>query len=132
MCFNPQGSKVLTASTDTTARIWEVETGLLLQTLDGHTDEIFSCAFNYEGNTIITGKCITSLNKTFLLISLFSLFLKDQKIILAGSGNVNALWFLESNTIEHLYSERFFFLSNTMIFVFLWISMPKLQKSEYE
>ena len=26
-----------------------------LQTLDGHTDEIFSCAFNYAGNTIITG-----------------------------------------------------------------------------
>jgi dynein assembly factor with WDR repeat domains 1 len=24
--------------------------------LEGHTDEIFSCAFNYEGNTIITGK----------------------------------------------------------------------------
>ncbi len=25
------------------------------QMLEGHTDEIFSCAFNYEGNTIITG-----------------------------------------------------------------------------
>lgn len=25
------------------------------QTLDGHTDEIFSCAFNYEGDTVITG-----------------------------------------------------------------------------
>jgi WD40 repeat protein len=23
--------------------------------LDGHEDEIFSCAFNYEGDTIITG-----------------------------------------------------------------------------
>ena len=26
-----------------------------MQTLDGHNDEIFSCAFNYEGDTIITG-----------------------------------------------------------------------------
>ena len=26
-----------------------------LQVLEGHTDEIFSCAFNYEGNIIITG-----------------------------------------------------------------------------
>ncbi|RYY85909.1 hypothetical protein EON63_06680 [archaeon] len=25
------------------------------QVLEGHTDEIFSCAFNYEGDTIITG-----------------------------------------------------------------------------
>lgn len=23
--------------------------------MEGHTDEIFSCAFNYEGDTIITG-----------------------------------------------------------------------------
>ena len=27
-----------------------------LQVLEGHGDEIFSCAFNYEGDTIITGR----------------------------------------------------------------------------
>ena len=26
-----------------------------LQVLEGHTDEIFSAAFNYEGDTVITG-----------------------------------------------------------------------------
>ncbi len=26
-----------------------------LQVLEGHSDEIFSCAFNYEGDSIITG-----------------------------------------------------------------------------
>ncbi|RYG48645.1 hypothetical protein EON67_07405 [archaeon] len=26
-----------------------------MQKLEGHTDEIFSCAFNYEGDAIITG-----------------------------------------------------------------------------
>ena len=31
--FNPQGSKVLTAGVDKTARLWNVETGELLQTL---------------------------------------------------------------------------------------------------
>ena len=29
--------------------------GDCLQILEGHTDEIFSAAFNYEGDTIITG-----------------------------------------------------------------------------
>lgn len=53
--FNPQGTRVLTASSDKTARIWDPETGECKQILEGHTDEIFSCAFNYEGNTIITG-----------------------------------------------------------------------------
>ena len=49
---------MLTASSDKTARLWDPETGECKQILEGHTDEIFSCAFNYEGNTIITGKII--------------------------------------------------------------------------
>lgn len=32
------------------------------QVLEGHTDEIFSCAFNYEGNIIITGNTDHSSN----------------------------------------------------------------------
>jgi dynein assembly factor with WDR repeat domains 1 len=53
--FNGQGTKLLTASEDTTCRLWDVEEGMELQVLKGHNDEIFSCAFNYEGDTIITG-----------------------------------------------------------------------------
>lgn len=54
-CFNPQGTRILTASSDKVARLWDAETGDCVQILEGHTDEIFSCAFNYEGDTIITG-----------------------------------------------------------------------------
>lgn len=46
---------MLTASEDTSCRLWDVEEGVELQVLKGHSDEIFSCAFNYEGDTIITG-----------------------------------------------------------------------------
>jgi len=53
--FNPQGNKIITASSDQTCKVWSCDTGNELQTLDGHEDEIFSCAFNYEGDTIITG-----------------------------------------------------------------------------
>ena len=56
VCFNPQGTRVLTASSDKTARLWDPETGECKQVLEGHTDEIFSCAFNYEGSIIITGR----------------------------------------------------------------------------
>lgn len=55
MVFNPQGTKILTAGYDQVGRLWDSETGELLQQLEGHTDEIFSCSFNYEGDTIITG-----------------------------------------------------------------------------
>ena len=50
-----QGSKVITASSDKTCRLWDSATGECLQTLSGHTDEVFSCAFNYDGDYIITG-----------------------------------------------------------------------------
>ena len=65
--FNPQGTSVITASSDKTCRVWDVssassqggggggEGGRCSQVLEGHTDEIFSCAFNYEGDHIITG-----------------------------------------------------------------------------
>jgi dynein assembly factor with WDR repeat domains 1 len=35
--------------------VWNTDTGAQVQVLEGHTDDIFSCAFNYEGDTIITG-----------------------------------------------------------------------------
>ena len=44
------------------ARIWNTETGECVQVLEGHMDEIFSCAFNYEGMhlnlTIFTDRVI--------------------------------------------------------------------------
>jgi hypothetical protein len=46
---------VLSASSDHTCRLWDTNSGACVQVLDGHSDEIFSCAFNYEGDTIITG-----------------------------------------------------------------------------
>lgn len=44
----------MTGSSDTTVRLWDVESGNCTQVLEGHKEEIFSCAFNYDGNTIIT------------------------------------------------------------------------------
>jgi dynein assembly factor with WDR repeat domains 1 len=35
--------------------VWNTDTGVEVQCLDGHEDDIFSCAFNYSGDTIITG-----------------------------------------------------------------------------
>lgn len=36
--FNPQGTKILTAGFDQIARLWDTETGEMLQLLEGHSD----------------------------------------------------------------------------------------------
>lgn len=36
--FNPQGTKILSAGFDRTARLWDAETGKMLQVLEGHSD----------------------------------------------------------------------------------------------
>ena len=38
--------------TDKTARLWNVNTGRLLHTLTGHTNEVLSVAFSPDGNTL--------------------------------------------------------------------------------
>jgi len=53
--FSPQGNRILSGSTDKTARVWNVVSGECIQVLEGHTDEIFSCIYNYEGDIILTG-----------------------------------------------------------------------------
>ncbi len=55
-----KGTCIVTAGADQTARVWDVASGRCLQVLQGHTDEIFSCAFNYTGDTIITGTVLTT------------------------------------------------------------------------
>jgi dynein assembly factor with WDR repeat domains 1 len=45
---------LLTASQDKTVKVWDTQSGKCLQTLENHTDEVFSALFNYDGDAIIT------------------------------------------------------------------------------
>ena len=58
---------MLTASSDKSARLWDVNTGKCLKVLEGHTDEVFSCAFNYDGDIILTGQPIATPFSPFLI-----------------------------------------------------------------
>ncbi len=52
--FSPDGLRVVTASSDQTAKIWDVQSGVLLQTLAGHTGSVTFANFSPDGNMIIT------------------------------------------------------------------------------
>ena len=52
--FNSDGSEVVTASADTTARIWETATGRPIVILNGHTGVISRAAFGLNDRLVVT------------------------------------------------------------------------------
>jgi WD40 repeat protein/TPR repeat protein len=52
--FSPDGTRIVTASADKSARIWDAATGRQLQLLSGHTDRVFCAAFSPDGRQIVT------------------------------------------------------------------------------
>lgn len=52
--YSPDGKRIATASADKTAKIWNAETGELLLTLKGHTDEVWGLSYSPDGKHIAT------------------------------------------------------------------------------
>jgi WD40 repeat protein len=52
--FSPDGKRVVTASLDQTARLWDVETGKEIVALRGHTNAAWSATFSPDGKRVAT------------------------------------------------------------------------------
>ena len=50
--FSPNGTTLVSGSSDDTVRVWDAETGSLLRTLTGHTSSVVGVAFSPDGNII--------------------------------------------------------------------------------
>ena len=55
IAFSPDGTKILTACRDMTARLWDVETDELLHVYTGHTNGDYAVAFSPSGTEMLTG-----------------------------------------------------------------------------
>ena len=106
VAFSPDGSKVLTASDDQTARLWETASGRKLSTLVGHQGVILSAMFSPDGSKVLTasddqtarlwqtanGQLLVSLegHKSWIVSAAFS---PDGSKVLTGSSDGTArLW----------------------------------------
>jgi glucose repression regulatory protein TUP1 len=63
VALSPDGRYVAAGSLDKIVRVWDVQTGHLLERLEGHKDSVYSVAFMPDGKTIVSG----SLDKTLKL-----------------------------------------------------------------
>ncbi|MGA2709690.1 MAG: protein kinase domain-containing protein [Steroidobacteraceae bacterium] len=52
--YSPDGSRIVTASHDKSARIWDARTGTELAALSGHTDHVGFAAYSPDGSRIVT------------------------------------------------------------------------------
>ena len=50
-----QGTRIVTACSDRTCRIWDAHSGKCLQTLGRQKEEVFNAVFNYDGQLLLTG-----------------------------------------------------------------------------
>ena len=52
--FSPDGSRVVTASADNTARLWDAKTGAGLAMLSGHDGAVYNAVFSPDHSRVVT------------------------------------------------------------------------------
>ena len=60
IAFSPDGTKIISGSSDKTIKIWDANTGQCLKTLEGHSNNVYSVAFSPDGTKIVSGSTDTT------------------------------------------------------------------------
>jgi WD40 repeat protein len=55
LAVTPDGARIVSGSLDNTVRVWNLATGRLERTLDGHADSVCAVAVTPDGTRIVSG-----------------------------------------------------------------------------
>jgi WD40 repeat protein len=108
--FSPDGTRLVTASVDRTARVWDAATGHLLATLNGHTGPVNDAAFSADGSRIVTasddgtarvwdaatGHLLATLSGSAVEVRKAAFSLDAKRIVTTGADNSARVWDAES------------------------------------
>ena len=102
---------------DNTVRIWDVESGIAIKTLNGHTKEVSSVAYSPDGKYVVSGSSdgavriwdIVSGKEKHKLDGKSGVntvaYSPDGKYVVAGSGNKINIWNTKTGKVQQMMKE---------------------------
>ncbi|MCF6260537.1 MAG: pentapeptide repeat-containing protein [Gammaproteobacteria bacterium] len=104
--FSPDGQQLLSASQDTTLKLWDRNSGECINTFTGHSDWVTACAFSPDGQQLLSasrdttlklwnwnsGECINTFTGHLGLVTACAFSPDGQQLLSASDDNTLKLW----------------------------------------
>jgi WD40 repeat protein len=106
LAVSPDSTTIVSGNADATAKIWSDSTGMLLHTLNGHSDAVTSVAYTPDGRTIVSGSAdgtvrtwdaasgnpLRTLKGSSGQILSVAISPDGKRVAAAGSGDAVVIW----------------------------------------